>query len=200
MLRHTSFTIVSAAFLTAGSAFAQDTGTDAPATEGGTAGFDLGQPVEQGPRLGDRYNKESFGDWDLACIKTDAETDPCSLLQILRDEEGNPVAEVSLFRISGGGEAATGGTIIVPLETLLPAQLGISVDGAPGRLYNYSFCNPVGCVAQVGFTQDDIDGFKRGREATISIVAAARPDRPIQLGMSLSGFTAGYDVVDIVEN
>ncbi len=163
--------------------------------------LDLGQPVDDGtPKLGERYAKETHGDWDLACVKTEAETDPCSLLQILTDPEGNPMAEVSLFRIDQpGGQAVAGATIIVPLETLLPAALTISVDGAPGKRYNYSFCNPLGCIAQIGLTQADVDTFKAGGEATLSLRPAPAPDQLVEMKMSLKGFTAGFNVVDVVQ-
>ena len=162
--------------------------------------LDMGQAVAEGPKLGERYSKAKHGDWDLACIKIEADVDPCSLLQILKDDQGNAVAEVSLFRLEEGGQAVAGATIIVPLETLLPAQVTISVDGAPGKRYNYSFCNQIGCVAQIGLTQADIDAFKKGGKATVSLVPAPAPDQVIALPMSLSGFTAGYDVVDVVTN
>ncbi len=162
--------------------------------------LDLGQPVSEGPALGQRYSKETFGSWDLACVKTEAETDPCSLLQVLTDPANNPMAEFSLFRLEAGQAAVAGATIVVPLETLLPAQLTISVDGAPGKRYNYSFCNPIGCVAQIGLTQADIDALKKGAEAKISLVPAPAPDQIIELTMSLKGFTAGYDIVDVVTN
>lgn len=180
-----------------------ETGDSAPASEPAPADqvLDLGQPVDDGtPQLGQRYAKETHGDWDLACVKTEAETDPCSLLQILTDPNGNPMAEVSLFRIDQpGGQAVAGATIIVPLETLLPAALTISVDGAPGKRYNYSFCNPLGCVAQIGLTQTDIDAFKRGNEATLTLRPAPAPDQLVEMKMSLKGFTAGFDVVDVVK-
>ncbi len=168
-----------------------------PAPSTGPA-LDLGQPVSDGPKIGERYSQKKFGDWDLACIKTKAEKDPCSLLQILRDNSGNPVAEVSLFRIDNGGQAAAGATVLVPLETLLPAQLTIAVDDAPGKRYNYSFCSPLGCAAQIGLTKEDIDAFKRGNKATVSLVPAPAPDQTVQLSMSLSGFTAGFDAVDVL--
>ena len=170
--------------------------------EGTTADqvLDLGQPVSDGPQLGERYSKQKFGDWDLACIKTEAETDPCSMLQILTDDAGNAVAEVSLFRLAEGGQAVAGATVVVPLETLLPAQLTISVDGAAGKRYNYSFCSPIGCIAQIGLTNEDINAFKRGNVATVSLVPAPAPDQRVVLNMSLKGFTAGYNVVDVVAN
>lgn len=178
---------------------AEQAETPAPAADGESQ-LDLGQPVEDGPALGERYSKEKHGDWDLACIKTEAETDPCSLLQILKDPDGNPIAEFSLFRISGGQQAVAGATVIVPLETLLPAQLTISVDGGPGKRYNYTFCNPIGCVAQIGLTQTDVDAFKRGNAAKMSLRPAPAPDQVIDLDLSLSGFTAGFNAVDVVEN
>lgn len=168
----------------------------APATE---PQLDLGQPVADGPKLGERYSKEKIGDWDLACIRTEAETDPCSLLQIMRDDTGNPVAEMSLFRIDNGGQAVAGATILVPLETLLPAQLTVAVDEAPGKRYNYTYCSPVGCAAQIGLTQEDIDTFKKGNEATVTLVPAPAPDQVVSLTLSLNGFTAGYDAVDVVK-
>lgn len=162
--------------------------------------LDLGEPVSTDPQLGQRYSKEKHGDWDLACIKTEGKEDPCSLLQILKDKDGNPTAEFSLFRIANGTKAVAGATVIVPLETLLPAQLTISVDGAPGKRYNYTFCNPIGCVAQIGLTEGDIAAFKRGAKATLSLRPAPAPDQVINLDMSLKGFTAGFDVVDVVKN
>lgn len=184
---------------------AQETETDdsSAASETATADqvLDLGQPVDDGtPKLGDRYAKETHGDWDLACIKTEAENDPCSLLQILTDPNGNPMAEFSMFRIDQpGGQAVAGATIIVPLETLLAAGLTISVDGQTGKRYNYTFCNPLGCVTQIGLTQADIDAFKRGNEATLSLRPATAPDQLVEIKLSLKGFTAGYDVVDVVQ-
>lgn len=162
--------------------------------------LDLGQPVAEEPQLGQRYSKEKHGDWDLACVRTEAETDPCSLLQIMKDAEGNSIAEFSMFRIDQpGGQAVAGATVIVPLETLLPAALTISVDGSQGKRYNYSFCNQMGCIAQIGLTQSDIDAFKKGNEAVLSLRPAPAPDQVVKMTLSLSGFTAGYDVVDVVK-
>lgn len=200
MLRSTS--LISAAMLIALSmplsAQNQNEEAEAPAS-GSAAQLDLGQPVGDGPQLGERYSKEKFGDWDLACIKTEGDNDPCSLLQIMNDQEGNPIAEFSLFRIADGGQAIAGATIIVPLETLLPAQITMSVDGAPGKRYNYSFCNPIGCVAQIGLTEGDVDALKRGASAKLSLRPAPAPDQLIEVDMSLSGFTAGFDAVDVVQ-
>lgn len=177
-------------------------GQDAPQTEAPSSApaLDLGQPVQEGPRLGERYSKERHGDWDLACVKTELEQDPCSLLQIIVDPNGNPIAEMSLFRLEQeGSPAVAGATVIVPLETLLPAGMTVSIDNAPAKRYNFSFCNPLGCVAQIGLTQEDVDAFKRGKEAVMTIRPAPAPDQAIKMSLSLSGFTAGFNVVDLVK-
>ena len=125
--------------------------------------------------------------------------DTCSLVQVLVDGTDNPVAEVSLFRLQGA-QAAAGATVIVPLETFLPGQLTIAVDGGAAKRYNYQFCNQIGCIAQIGLTQADVDAFRAGNAATVTIIPAQAPDQPISLNMSLTGFTAGYNVVDVVSN
>ena len=183
-----------AAFLVmAGPGIAQESSQSGTAPQ-----LDLGEPVSDEPQLGERYSAQTFGDWDLACVRTSAESDPCSILQILTDEQGNPTAEVSIFRLEGAGQAVAGGTIVVPLETLLTAQVTVAVDDETAKRYNFTFCNPLGCIAQVGFTQEDIDAFKRGNEAVVTIVPAPAPDQVVELTMSLTGFTAAFDAVDIV--
>ena len=115
------------------------------------------------------------------------------MYQLLKDENGGDVAEVSVFRLQNGGQVVAGGTFVVPLETLLTQKLSISVDGGQAKRYDFSFCTQVGCYARVGFTADDVARFKAGSAATVAIVPALAPDQRVELEMSLSGFTAGFD-------
>ena len=197
MFKHLT-TLSAVAFLALGQpvvAQQTDTSDDQGST---TPQLDLGTPVVDGPQVGERYTQEVIGDWELACIKTNADQDPCSMLQVLTDQDGNPTAEVTIFQLEGGGQAVAGGSVIVPLETFLPAQLTLSVDGGQAKRYNYTFCNPLGCVSQVGFTAADIDQFRRGNAAVITIIPAPAPDQKVELTMSLKGFTAAFDKVDVV--
>lgn len=173
------------AALTTGAVHAQTAEGDAPAAD---AGLDLGQPVVEEP-----YVKEVFSDWDLRCLKVDAEREVCQMYQLLDDGQGASVAEVNLFRLKSGGQAVAGGTFTVPLETLLTQKLSISVDGREGKRYDFSFCTVQGCFARVGFTADDIARFKAGKEALITIVPVVAPDKKVTVKMSLAGFTAAYD-------
>jgi invasion protein IalB len=188
-------------------AFAQETATDetAPAAVEAEAdpadGLSLGTPLDnaEAPTLADLavgqpYVRGESGDWVYRCLKAEGDAvDPCQLYQLLNDENGNSVAEISIFPLAGSGRAAAGATIVAPLETLLTQQLTLSVDGGAARRYPFTFCNTAGCVARVGFTADEIAQFKRGNNATINMVPAAAPEETVELTVSLSGFTAGFD-------
>ena len=159
----------------------------------------LGEDANKDPELGKPYTKETIGSWEMRCIKTEAEVDPCQMYQLLDDGQGAPVAEISLFRLPAGGKAEAGATVVVPLETSLPQQLTIAVDGGSARRYPYAFCNPVGCYARMGLTAADVAAFKRGKEATITIIPALAPDQQVKLSLSLDGFTASYEKVSVIE-
>ncbi|MHA7876235.1 invasion associated locus B family protein [Roseivivax sp.] len=171
------------------------------APSGGAASelFDTGEAVGdatgQGGEDSSSYVRETIGDWDIQCLRAQEGEDPCQLYQLLQDEDGNSVAEVSLFKVEGQGQAVAGANFIVPLETLLTQKLTISVDGGQAKRYDFAFCAQLGCVARVGFTGDDIASFKRGRVANVTIVPAAAPEQEVTVGMSLSGFTDSYDSV-----
>ena len=188
---------------------AEESGTQAeePKPQPGTSGnagqieeqLSLGEDADKDPELGRPYTKKEIGSWEMRCIKTEEEVDPCQMYQLLADGEGAPVAEVSLFRLPGGGQAKAGATVVVPLETALPAQLTLSVDGGKARRYPYAFCNPVGCYVRMGLTDADIAAFKRGKQAVLTIVPALAPNQEVKLTLSLDGFTAGYDEVSVIE-
>lgn len=197
---HTMKTLLGCAALIAGtSAFAQE-----GETQSGTAAeieeqLSLGTPADGELQLGQPYTSEVIGDWEMRCIRTEAEEDPCQMYQLMDDGEGAPVAEFSLFRLPEGGRAVAGATVVVPLETSLTNQLSISVDGGEARRYPFAFCAALGCYARVGLTAADVTAFKAGAVATITIVPAAAPDQKVNLEMSLSGFTASFDKVSVID-
>ncbi len=141
---------------------------------------------------GDSYVGNTHGDWELVCVRIPDEPDPCQMYQLLRDGEGNATAEITMFPLPPGQEAAAGATILTPLETLLTAQLVMEVDGGQAKRYPFTFCTAIGCIARVGFTAEEIDAFRRGAVATWSLVPVAAPDQVVELNMSLIGFTAAF--------
>ncbi|QMU57640.1 MAG: invasion associated locus B family protein [Boseongicola sp.] len=191
-------TTSAAAFLVlAMAAQAQDATTDSDTGTSGTAANDLalGATDSAQPRVGETYIRETFSDWEHRCVLTETGNDPCQLYQLLRDSQGNSVAEMNIFQVPPGGPAAAGATVITPLETLLIEQVRLSVDGGQAKIYPFRFCTEIGCISRMGFTDEDIDTFRRGASAMIRIVPAAAPDQTVDLTMSLSGFTAGYEAL-----
>ncbi len=191
-----TLSISAALLLLAGAAIAQDDNGEIvqgdPISGDGLA---LGEEV-QGDGMGETYVEEVFQDWEMRCVRVEDGSDPCQLFQLLQDEEGNSVAEISKFGLPEGGEAVAGATIITPLETLLTQQIAMSVDGGAVRRYPFTWCSAIGCVARVGFTEEEVAEFRRGAEATLTIVPAAAPDQQVNLSISLMGFSAGFDAVN----
>lgn len=174
-------------------ALAQDTTADsaAPAAQPEVSMGIPEMPDQANAQPGQLYLGGKFELWEKRCLKSADGKDPCQLYQLLMGADGKPVAEISFFTLPAGGQAVAGATIVVPLETLLTANLRVAVDAAPGKLYPYSYCNINGCVAKVGFTADEIKAMQSGNQATISIVPAAAADQSVQIAVSLKGFTDG---------
>lgn len=208
MIRTLSITAVAALFaLGTGLAWAQETSTDTtePDTEesstedavvDGAGGLSMGEPSDTGEAgIGQTYIVQEFGDWSLNCIRVEEGEDPCQLYQLLRDETGRAVAEFSIFPLAGGGQAVAGATIITPLETLLTEQVRLTIDSGETRRYPFAFCSQLGCFSRLGFTQAEVDAFKRGANGQVSITPAAAADQSVDLTVSLSGFTAGFNAL-----
>ena len=154
-----------------------------------------GLPTQADAEVGNTYLAAGFDIWEQRCVTKEDGSDPCQLYQLLKDADGNSVAEISVFNLPDGAQAAAGATFMAPLETLLTANLKIVVDSGQAKVYPFSFCTRVGCLARLGFTTDEIAALKKGVMATLTIVPAAAPDKVVELQLTLKGFTAGYEAV-----
>ena len=174
--------------------------TDAPAatdTPAAPAPDDLalGKPVTD-DGVGSTYVEAKFGDWDQRCVRTADGANPCQLYQLLLDATKNPVAEFSVFGLPAGGQAVAGATAIVPLETLLTADVTLQVDGGAAKKYPFSWCSEIGCLSRIGFTAEELAALKKGSAASLTIVPVQAPEQKVVVTISLKGFTAGYDAVN----
>ncbi len=183
-------------------ALAQETTEPAPETAevpADAAGDNLSMGVEvQGdPKPGDTYVAATFDAWEQRCVLTGTGADPCQLYQLLKDKDGNSVAEISIFNMPAGndGPAVAGASFIAPLETLLTDGLRLTIDGGAVKAYPFTVCTQIGCVARIGFTAEEVDQFKKGAAATAVIVPFVAPEATVDLAISLKGFTAGYDAM-----
>lgn len=146
---------------------------------------------------GQAYLLGNFEAWEVRCLRVeDAATDPCEMHQLLRGPEGNATAEINLFLLNRD-DVPAGATIVTPLETLLTQGLRFGVDGGEAKAYPFQLCNRQGCVAQVGFTPDEIAAMKAGSQGEVTIRPAAAPDTPVRLTVSLAGFTAAHEALTV---
>jgi invasion protein IalB len=193
--------VLMATFAAAPLAFAQDAAAPAaeatpPAAEPAAAPGDLSMGTEAGADgIGQSYTVASFEAWEQRCVRTEDGADPCALYQLLKDADGNAVAELSMFNLTDGGQAVAGATIVVPLETLLTENLVMAIDTGKPKAYPFTFCSTIGCIARVGFTAAEVEQFKKGAKAGLTIVPVIAPSEKVTVEVSLKGFTAGYAAV-----
>ncbi|MFD1196108.1 invasion associated locus B family protein [Seohaeicola saemankumensis] len=180
-------------------AFAQTTAETPAETPAAPAdqGLAMGETVQDGPKVGQPYIREVSGDWSLECLKLEEGEEPCQLFQTMMDDEGNQVSNMRIFKLPAGGQAVAGALVAVPLETLLTAQLTITVAGEQPRRYPFSVCDRQGCYARIGLTAEDVASYKRGASATVTLVPFVAPDERVEVKLSLTGFTAGFDKVTV---
>ena len=119
------------------------------------------------------------------------------MYQLAADQQDNPVAEVSLLKLPEVAEADAGVTVVTPLGTLLTNGLVLQIDGGETRQYPFAWCSQVGCFSRFGLAKPSIDALKRGKAGTITLVSVGRPDHPVELALSLSGFTAAWDSLEV---
>jgi invasion protein IalB len=113
----------------------------------------------------------------------------------LNDAQGNAVVEINIFNLPAGQKAAAGVIVVAPLETLLTQELALRVDATKGKRYPFAWCTAVGCVSRIGITADELNGFRQGSEATVTIFSVDAPRQPLTLTISLKGFTAGFNAM-----
>jgi invasion protein IalB len=198
-----ALTIGLALMTVSSAAFAQTTAQITPAPADAAVANDLsmgtsatpGLPTQADAAVGRTYLAATFDKWDQRCVKKEDGSDPCQLYYLLSDAQGNNVAEISIFNLPEGSQAAAGATFMAPLETLLTANLKIVIDATQPKMYPFSFCTKAGCVARLGFTAEEIAALKKGNKAILTIVPAAAPDKAVDLTLTLTGFTAGYEAV-----
>jgi invasion protein IalB len=180
-----------------------DAGTESEAEDGAPATneADMGlQPTQsQSAQSGQSEGPQAFvkseeGDWQVQCVRfPDGTEAQCQLFQLLNASDDNPIAETFFFKPPEGSQFEAGLNILVPLRTLLTQPLSISIDGGQARQIPYMMCTGEGCVARAGISSQELNLFKRGASAEVTIIPADAPDERVVAEMSLSGFTAGFE-------
>ena len=138
------------------------------------------------------YIKERIKDWKLKCIEPLNSIERCEANQIIFNQEQQPVAEISIFKLPQGQVAAAAATIIVPLETVLNEGLILEMQDLEPKKYQFKFCNSIGCYSQIGLTNEEVKALKSKGKASIFLKHLSSGDQQIIIPISLSGFTATF--------
>ncbi|MCB1387686.1 MAG: invasion associated locus B family protein [Rhodobacteraceae bacterium] len=165
-------------------ALAQDSAATAPAAAGA---------APAGPTV-----EATYRDWQIVCApQVEGQPRQCEMYQLLRDPSNQPIAEISIAALPLGAEFAAGATVTTPLETFLPTGLGFYIGALPEdgqmRVEGFRVCTVVGCVVRMGLSVDEVDRMKSGSTATAMIAPFVAIDQPVQITISLAGFTAAYE-------
>lgn len=132
--------------------------------------------------------KATHGDWQVQCPPDVSETNPCAMVQnLIREEDGRRVLAALVVKPPEGDPFLR---VVVPLGILLPGGLTLSVDGTDMGTVGFINCLPDGCMTQVGLTVDVLEQMRQGSQALVTIYEQA--EQPIQLPISLTGFTAAF--------
>ena len=179
-------------------AFAQETTSEEATTEAPAKNeeFPVAEELAE-PQVGDGYLREKQEAWEVRCIKAEeGETEECRLFNLIADKDGNAVAQLDMQALPKGGKAVAGVDIATPLGSLLTAQVIVKIDAGKAKRYPYTWCDQLGCYARFGMTSAEIAAMKKGAKAVVIISSVAAPDEPLNLELSLKGFTAAWAAIE----
>ncbi len=145
-------------------------------------------------QAGSEPNVTKIGDWSLVCEADGAP--PCAMTQLGKDEQGSPAIEFVVRKIDDDKAEINGvkvdaiADIITPLGVLLEFGLRLKIDDGEERGAPFRICQQHGCLVREPLSIDVIAALKKGNKATV--VVAAEGAGPVQIEISLKGFTKAY--------
>lgn len=188
MIRTLAILVAGLALSLGGTAFAQDSQQAEDQAQSGSAATDLqvGEIVVQ-PTI------TEFDDWTVFCVKNDDGDEDCRMQQVVLNDSQTPIAEFEIWKITDNSELAAGSVIALPLGVMLEEGILMQVDQALPRRYRYAMCDEGGCYSRLGLSKVEVNRMKAGNSMMMTIYAFRSPDQPIDLEISLAGFTKAFD-------
>ncbi len=134
-------------------------------------------------------NGKSYENWTVRCeVPKDGKQEQCFIFQnLVLKEGGQRVLHMAIGYIPGRDEPVA--LITMPLGISLPPGGRIVIDDGEPIRFQIERCEPVGCRAGLTLKDKLLTAFKKGLKATITFMDGSR--RPIDVPLSLKGFTAG---------
>ncbi|MGC1584872.1 MAG: invasion associated locus B family protein [Rhodomicrobium sp.] len=139
--------------------------------------------------VGSGQVKAIYGTWKLKCGQLPgAKNEKCVLVQDLAlEDQKSMFLTVIVLRAFDGDKKYL--RVVAPLAMLIPAGLGLKVDGAEVGHVPFVKCYHQGCVAEV--TMDDQLLAKFSTGTTASFIVFPTPEKGIGFPAPLAGFSEG---------
>lgn len=144
---------------------------------------------------GEPFVAATHRDWQILCNRFgegEQEQEVCEMYKLLETDDG-PIAELSIAALPEGSQFPAGMTVTTPLETFLPAGVVVRIDSGQPRQEPFLVCMVIGCIARIGLDESEVSAMQRGVNAFVTIASIAAADQPIELPVSLLGFTAALE-------
>ena len=135
--------------------------------------------------------KGKFGDWEMRCeTPPGASREQCAIIQsVAADDKPNMNLVVIVLKTADGKSRLL--RVIAPLGVLLPAGLGLNIDGADKGRAGFVRCLPSGCVAEVVMDDKLLAELRTGKAATFIVFET--PEQGTGIPLVLAGFSDGFD-------
>lgn len=134
--------------------------------------------------------KARHGDWEVRC----PENGSCYMSQIATNDAGAPMLAVAIVRAPANDNDVRGMMRLqAPLGVLLPRGLEMRVDGGEAIGAPFLYCDGAGCIAQIGLGDEGLNTLRRGAAAVARIYSVQAAETPVDVRISLMGFTRGYE-------
>lgn len=137
--------------------------------------------------------KASHGEWNYVCdTPPGAKNEQCALIQsVISEDQQNVGLTVVILRTADKKLRLM--RVLAPLGVLLPAGLGLKIDG--GDVGNVPFvrCLANGCVAEVRLENDLAGKLTAGKQATFIIFET--PEQGIGIPIDLAGFAEALSLI-----
>ena len=133
--------------------------------------------------------KATYGAWQLKCGRAPgSKNEKCALVQSVAAEDRPNVGLTVIFLKSIDGSKRIL-RVIAPLGVLLPTGLGLKIDETDMGHAKFLKCGKIGCIAEVGVTDQLINKFQTGGTAVFIIFQT--PEAGIGIPIQLKGFQNG---------
>jgi invasion protein IalB len=134
--------------------------------------------------------KSTNGDWEVRCVETSG---ACVMTQTITGASDNALYVVEVVRLADNPNGVAGMRVRAPIGVLLTRGLGLRIDSGQPVQAPFVFCAPDVCVAEVVLREQDVNLFRRGAKATLTVYPVQAPDQAQVGNLSLIGFTKSFE-------